>query len=113
MNDGFDITFREVVPECGVVELVVAELDRVTPHLGLHCSVVVRRRDADPFPFDVHVELHGRKMTHLHGEAVDLDQCLALRQAFAALRAACASSPTTELACSAAPDLVRDLPTAR
>jgi hypothetical protein len=109
MNDGFDITFREVVPECGVVELVVAELDRVTPHPGLHCSVVVRRRQADPFPFDVHVELRGRKVAHLHADAVDLDQCLALRQAFAALRVVCASSPTAERSCSAGPELLRDL----
>ena len=94
MSDGFDITFREVVPESGVVELVVAELDKVTPRHGLHCSVVVRRAEADPFPFDVHVELRGRKLTtQLHADAIDVDQRLALRQAFASLRQACATYP--------------------
>ena len=97
MSDGFDITFREVVPESGVVELVVAELDKVTPRHGLHCSVVVRRGAADPFPFDVHVELHGRKLTTLlHADAIDVDQRLALRQAFASLRAAWATCPEAD-----------------
>jgi hypothetical protein len=87
MQDGFDITFHEVVPESGVVELVVAELERVRSREGLHCSVIVRRSGPAPVPFDVHVELRlGNVDLGLCGYAVDNDQYYALRQAFAALR---------------------------
>jgi hypothetical protein len=88
MDGGFDITFREVVPESGIVELVVGELDKMAPRFGLHCSVVVRRGSGDPGPFCVHVELRGRKAAPLlTADAVDADQQLALRVAFTALRA--------------------------
>lgn len=87
MHDGFDITFHEVIPESGVVELVVAELARVDDRDGLHCSVVVSRAGPDSTPFDVHVELRlGSVDLGLTGYAVDNDQYFALRQAFAVLR---------------------------
>ena len=88
MDGGFDITFREVVPESGIVELVVGELDKMSPRFGLHCSVVVRRGSGEPAPFCVHVELRGRKTSPLlQADAVDPDQQAALRVAFAELRA--------------------------
>ena len=88
MDGGFDITFREVVPESGIVVLVVGELDKMAPRFGLHCSVVVRRGSGEPSPFCVHVELRGRKAAPLlSADAVDADQQAALRVAFAALRA--------------------------
>lgn len=87
MHDGFDITFREVVPESGIVELVVAELQKMHPHEGLHCSVVVSRAGSEETPFDVHVELRAHNVgVGLQGYAVDNDQYYALRQAFNALR---------------------------
>ena len=89
MDGGFDITFREVVPDSGIVELAVAELDQVAPRAGTHCSVVLRRSRLDPFPFEVHIELHGRPSSQpLSADAIDGDQQFALRRAFAALRSA-------------------------
>jgi hypothetical protein len=87
MHAGFDITFHEVIPESGIVELVVAELEKVHGPSGLHCSVVVSRSGPEPVAFDVLVELRsGSVELGLSGYAVDNDQYFALRQAFSALR---------------------------
>jgi hypothetical protein len=92
MHDGFDITFHEVIPELGLVELVVAELGKLSQRDGLHCSVVVSHGSATPHSFDVQVELLscGRRIG-LTGYAVDHDAYYAMRQAFSALRDACAA----------------------
>jgi hypothetical protein len=90
MHDGFDITFHEVIPELGLVELVVAELGKLANREGLHCSVVVSHVGAVPHAFDVQVELLSRdRHIGLTGYAVDSDPYYALRQAFSALRDAC------------------------
>jgi hypothetical protein len=93
MNDGFDITFHEVIPESGIVELVVRELERLPTHEQLHCSVVVSHVGPPPVHFDVHVELlEGLIELGLRGYAVDNDQYCAVRQAFASLRDAVADA---------------------
>ena len=93
MNDGFDITFHEVIPESGIVELVVRELERLPEHEQLHCSVVVSHVGPEPVNFDVHVELLvGVVELGLRGYAVDNDQYCAVRQAFASLRDAVAAA---------------------
>jgi hypothetical protein len=87
MDHGFDITFHEVIPESGIVELVVAELDKTNVRDGLHCSVVVSHVGPAAQAFDVHVELMAQnRHIGLSGYAVDNDQYYAVRQAFAALR---------------------------
>ena len=93
MNDGFDITFHEVIPESGIVELVVRELERLPAHERLHCSVVVSHIGPAPVHYDVHVELlMGVVELGLRGYGVDNDQYCAVRQAFASLRDAVAAS---------------------
>lgn len=87
MHDGFDITFHEVIPESGIVELVVRELERVSSDGHLHCSVVVSHVGPEPEHFDVQVELRsGSVDLGLRGYAVDNDQYCAVRRAFASLR---------------------------
>jgi hypothetical protein len=96
MHDGFDITFREVIPESGIVELVVRELERVPISDGLHCSVIVSQIGPEPMHFDVQVELlSGALNLGLRGYAVDNDQYCAMRQAFAALRDALSADSQT------------------
>lgn len=88
MHDGFDITFREVIPESAMVELVVAELNRLNPERGVHCSVVVTRLDDDDAKFKVLVELSAAEYApEIHSQAVARDRFDALRQAFAIVRA--------------------------
>jgi hypothetical protein len=87
MHDGFDITFHEVIPDSGIVELVVRELERVPSDGHLHCSVVVSHIGPEPEHYDVQVELRaGTVDLNLRGYAVDNDQYCAVRRAFASLR---------------------------
>jgi hypothetical protein len=90
MHNGFEITFHEVIPELGLLELVVTELDKLGDQPGLYCSVVVSQTHATPQSFDILVALLPRERhPRLTGYAVDGDPYYALRLAFAALRDAC------------------------
>ena len=89
MHEGFDITFREVMPESSLIELVIEQLAQLHDVPGAHdrhCSVVLRRHAATPNAFDAHVQFEPeRRGPALHGEASGPSAHEALCLAFADL----------------------------
>ena len=89
MHDGFDITFREVMPESSLIELVVEQLAQLHDVPGAHdrhCSVELRRLAGAPHAFDAHVQFEPeRRGPALHGEASGPSAHEALCRAFADL----------------------------
>ncbi len=88
MHDGFDITFRGVMPDAGILELVLAQLGEIRgDRAGRHCSVVLRDSGPELNRINAHVSLFAlsRDKT-LHSMALGQDSYDAVRQAFAKLR---------------------------
>jgi hypothetical protein len=91
MHEGFDITFREVMPESSIIELVIEQIALLHGVADLHCSVVLRRNehatDALDAQFDARVQLEPeRRGDSLHGTATGHDPYEAVCRAFADLR---------------------------
>jgi len=86
MHEGFDITFREVIPEASIIELVIDELAHLDAAIDRHCSVVLRRSEDDE-AFAAWVALDPElRGDVVHGEATGPDLHAALHRAFADLR---------------------------
>jgi hypothetical protein len=86
MREGFEITFREMLPDSGIVELVVQLLASVPRAADQRCSVVLRRLSAWPNCFGAHVELGSGRRMAVHVEGAGEDAGGAVRSAFANLR---------------------------
>jgi hypothetical protein len=87
MHEGFEITFREMLPDSGIVELVMQQLASVPRAAERRCSVVLRRLGARPERFDAHVQLgSGPRQAALQGAGAGPDASGAVRSAFADLR---------------------------
>lgn len=86
MREGFEITFREMLPDSGIVELVVQQLASVPRAVNQRCSVVLRRLSAPPHCFGAHVAIGSGPCLTLQGEGAGVDARGAVRNAFANLR---------------------------
>ncbi|MDB4972134.1 MAG: hypothetical protein JWN48_475 [Myxococcaceae bacterium] len=87
MHEGFDITFREVMPESSIVELVIAQLATLRGLDDRHCSVVLRRHERALDEFAAHVQFEREwRGDALHGQATAHDPHEAVARAFADLR---------------------------
>jgi len=86
MPAGFEITFREMLPESDIVELVLQQLASMPRAAEERCSVVLRRLEARPSRFDAHVEFGSGRRLALRGEGAGADAGGAVRSAFANLR---------------------------
>jgi hypothetical protein len=87
MQDGFEITFREMLPDSGILELVQEQLSSVPLAEDQRCSVVLRHISDQPRRFDASVELDSpRRRTALYADGAGVDAYAAVRKAFATLR---------------------------
>jgi ribosome-associated translation inhibitor RaiA len=91
MSDGFFIRFREMVPEEGLLNLALSEIDSLHDAWPdrVQCNIVIghgERRSKEHPSFNAQVEIELGRGAPIAGEAIGDDPYAALRTAFRTLR---------------------------